>query len=41
MSIRTYGANAVDWEKRIDLDRLRRDRLDRLKAVLERSELLI
>jgi len=39
MAVRTYGANAVDWEERIDLERLRRDRLDRLKAVLERSEL--
>ncbi|SDU80464.1 M24 family metallopeptidase [Jiangella alkaliphila] len=39
MPIRTYGPNAVDWETRIDLDRLRRERLDRLRAALERSEL--
>jgi Xaa-Pro aminopeptidase len=39
MAIRTYGANAVDWEQRIDLDRLRRERLERLSGMLERSEL--
>src|SRR5688500_7099432 len=39
MVIRTYGPNAVDWEQRIDLDRLRRQRLRRLKEALERSEL--
>src|SRR5499427_3613480 len=39
MTIRTYGANAVDWEQRIDLDRLRRERLERLLSMLERSEL--
>ena len=27
MAIRTYGPNAVDWEQRIDFDRLRTDRL--------------
>jgi Xaa-Pro aminopeptidase len=35
----TTGTNAVDWEARIDVDRLRDDRLGRLKAELERSEL--
>ena len=39
MAIRTYGPNAVDWEERIDLDRLRRDRLAKLRAKLEQSEL--
>ena len=39
MAIRTYGANAVDWEQRIDLDRLRRERVERLSGMLERSEL--
>jgi Xaa-Pro aminopeptidase len=39
MAIRTYGPNAVDWEQRVDLDRLRRDRLDRLRTTLEASEL--
>ena len=35
----TTGMNAVDWEARVDMDRLRWDRLGRLKAELERSEL--
>lgn len=39
MAIRTYGPNAVDWEQRIDLDRLREERLARLKAQLETSHL--
>lgn len=39
MAIHTYGANAVDWEQRVDVPRLRVDRLARLKAELERSEL--
>jgi Xaa-Pro aminopeptidase len=39
MAIRTYGSNAVDWERRVDLDRLRQDRLDRLRTYLDRSEL--
>src|ERR671930_220999 len=39
MGIRTYGLNAVDWEERIDLDLLRRERLALLKDQLERSEL--
>ena len=36
MAIRTYGPNAVDWEQRVDLDRLRDERLARLRATLER-----
>jgi Xaa-Pro aminopeptidase len=39
MAIRTYGPNAVDWEQRIDLDRLRDQRLARLKDALDRSDL--
>src|SRR4051794_158098 len=39
MAIRTYGPNAVDWEERVDLDRLRRQRLARLHDTLNRSEL--
>jgi Xaa-Pro aminopeptidase len=39
MAIHTFGPNAVDWEQRIDLSRLRADRLSRLKAALDRSEL--
>jgi Xaa-Pro dipeptidase len=39
MTIHTYGANAVDWEQRVDLDRLRAERLGRLKAKLAASSL--
>ncbi len=39
MAIHTFGQAAVDWESRIDLNRLRDDRLARLKAALEESEL--
>ncbi len=39
MAIRTYGSNAVDWEQRVDLDRLRKDRLRRLSDALDRSSL--
>jgi Xaa-Pro aminopeptidase len=39
MAIRTYGPNAVDWEQRVDLGRLRDERLARLKETLDRSEL--
>src|SRR5579871_2242685 len=30
---------AVDWEQRIDLDRLRRERLARVKSMLQKSEM--
>ena len=36
MAIHTYGANAVDWEQRVNLDRLREERLARLNAKLQR-----
>ena len=39
MGTATYGTNAVDWETRIDFDRLREQRLQRLRAQLEKSEL--
>ena len=39
MAIRTFGTTAVDWEQRVDFDRLRTERLARLKEHLERSEL--
>jgi len=39
MAIPTFGPNTVDWEQRTDMDRLRTDRLTRLKATLEESEL--
>jgi Xaa-Pro aminopeptidase len=39
MAIKTYGTMAVDWEQRIDFDRLRRERLARIKEMLAKSEL--
>ena len=39
MAIKTYGTMAVDWEQRIDFDRLRRERLDRAKKLLRESEM--
>src|SRR4051794_18514832 len=35
----TFGTNAVDWESRINFDRLREERLGRLKVELEKSDL--
>jgi Xaa-Pro aminopeptidase len=39
VAIKTYGTMAVDWEQRIDFDRLRRERLDRVKGLLLKSEM--
>ena len=39
MGIRSYGVMGVDWEERIDFDRLRKARLARAQAALEQSEL--
>ncbi|MDE3169629.1 MAG: aminopeptidase P family protein [Acidobacteriota bacterium] len=39
MALPTHGSMAVDWENRIDFDRLRRERLARIKSLLEKSEL--
>jgi Xaa-Pro dipeptidase len=39
VAMRTFGPNAVDWEERFDLDRLRKERLTRLKSALDRSDL--
>jgi len=39
MALKTFGSMAVDWEQRIDFDRLRRERLARIKGLLEKSEL--
>src|SRR5437764_5401345 len=36
---RTFGLNAVDWEQRVDIDRLRRERLERVRGLLEGSEM--
>jgi len=37
--LRTFGTMGVDWEDRVDFERLRRERLDRIKASLAASEL--
>ncbi len=39
MGIHTYGSNAVDWEARVDMARLREERLAKLNAALEASDL--
>jgi Xaa-Pro aminopeptidase len=39
MALKTFGTMAVDWEERVDFDRLRRERLARAREHLERSEL--
>ena len=39
MGIHTYGSMGVDWEERVRFDRLRDERLRRIKAELEASEL--
>lgn len=39
MAVRTYGTNAVDWEARVNFDRLRDERLGRLRDQLETSSL--
>ena len=39
MRLQSYGSMAVDWEERVRLDRLREERLARIKALLGESEL--
>jgi len=39
MSIHSYGTMAVDWEQRVQFDRLREERLARIKGLLAESEL--
>src|SRR6202522_3142540 len=39
VALKTYGSMAVDWEQRIDMDRLRKERLARVKALLAKSEI--
>ena len=39
MALKTFGTMAVDWEQRIDFDRLRRERLARVKELLAKSSL--
>ena len=39
MALKTFGLMGVDYEERVDFDRLRRDRLARIKTLLAESEL--
>ena len=39
MRLQSYGSMAVDWEERVRFDRLREERLARIKALLGESEL--
>ena len=39
MGLHSYGAMGVDWEERVRYDRLREERLARIKALLAESEL--
>ena len=39
MALPTHGTMAVDWEQRIDFDRLRSERLARAKHLLAKSEM--
>src|ERR671933_904243 len=39
MGIHTYGAMGVDWEERVRFDRLREERLQRIKAQLAASDM--
>jgi len=39
MGLKTFGMMGVDWEERVDLERLRRERLARIKNALKASEM--
>jgi Xaa-Pro aminopeptidase len=39
MGLKTFGQMAVDWEERVNIERLRSERLTRIKSALEKSEL--
>src|SRR3989449_7981436 len=39
MAIKTYGLMGVDWEERVNYERLRTERLARIKRLLKESEL--
>jgi Xaa-Pro aminopeptidase len=39
VALKTYGTMAVDWEQRINMDRLRTERLARAKALLAKSNI--
>lgn len=39
MALKTYGLMGVDWEDRVDFERLRRERLARIRQLLKESEM--
>ncbi|HWT80984.1 MAG TPA: aminopeptidase P family protein, partial [Candidatus Methylomirabilis sp.] len=39
MGLKTYGLMAVDWEQRVNLERLRSERLARVKALLRKADM--
>jgi Xaa-Pro aminopeptidase len=39
MALKTFGLMAVDWEERINIERLRQERVARVKTALKKSEL--
>ncbi len=39
MAIKTYGLMGVDWEERVNFDRLRNERLARIQKLLKESEM--
>ncbi|HEX5605752.1 MAG TPA: aminopeptidase P family protein, partial [Candidatus Binatia bacterium] len=39
MALKTFGLMDVDWEERVNIDRLRQERLERIKVALKKSEL--
>ena len=39
MAIKTFGLMGVDWEERVNLERLRTERLSRIKRLLKESEM--
>jgi Xaa-Pro aminopeptidase len=39
MALKTYGPMGVDWEERVNYERLRTERLDRIKKLLAASDL--
>ena len=39
MALKTYGPMGVDWEERVNMERLRTERLDRIKTILANSEI--
>src|SRR6516225_6589339 len=39
MAIKTYGLMGVDWEERVNYERLRKERLTRIESLLKESEM--